>query len=94
MSQLKEQKELAVTERWSEIKIVRLSHIRVGLAFHQLFCIFTILASNPPLWSGLEAFSWAKAARVSGRVGGVAGVFVGTHDYRGGRRKERERGSS
>ena len=29
--------------------------------------------------SGLEAFSCAKAAKVSGNEGGVAGVFVGTH---------------
>ena len=32
------------------------------------------------LSAGLEALSWAKAARVSGNAGGVAGVFVGTQD--------------
>lgn len=30
--------------------------------------------------AGLEALSWAKAASVSGKAGGVAGVFVGTQD--------------
>ena len=34
----------------------------------------------PELSAGLEALSWAKAASVSGNAGGVAGVFVGTHD--------------
>ena len=32
------------------------------------------------LSAGLEAFSSAKAASVSGNAGGVAGVFVGTQD--------------
>ena len=41
--------------------------------------------------AGLEALSWAKAASVSGKAGGVAGVFVGTHDACYTKKKDEEK---